>query len=294
MMAEIQRERPHLFDAWHDPKLDADIMREMYELREGGKPGSTRNADAQYAAKVFATYAELSRQELTRLGASIGKLDGWAGSQTHDDIKMLTAGKAAWVDATLPKLDMARTFPEVDSADEIVDLLSDMFDTIVTGIPNQVSAKEKGERVNPANLAKSLGKSRVLHFRDPDAALDYRKEFGYGATVSGMFAHLRKASRLAAMMETFGPNPELMFESIVASRLRSIRNDPALCAEEKVAAEKGLFSDAGALRHAFDIASGLNSKPVNITGAKIAGDIRRWRACPSWAACSCPRSAPTT
>lgn len=101
MFAEMQANRPHLVHALRDPKMDADILREMAELKDGGKPGISGNDDALYAAKVFASYAELSRTDLNSLGASIGKLEGWSGAQTHDDIKMMAAGKDAWAAAVL-------------------------------------------------------------------------------------------------------------------------------------------------------------------------------------------------
>ncbi len=273
LLGEIQANNPHLVDALRDPRMDADITREMAELREGGKPGITGNKDAQYAAKVFASYAEMSRTDLNRLGASIGKLDGWSGSQTHDDIKMIGAGKDAWIASVLPKLDVARTFPDVESPKDIEDALSGIYDTITTGLPNKPTPREQGQRVNPANLAKSLGKSRVLHFKDAEAAMSYRSEFGYGNTVSGMIAHLRNASRLAANMEKLGPNPEVMFGSLVDGMKRQIKEGD-LSPKEKQKALNGLTADAGALRQAFDVASGLSSKPVSSTAAKISADIR--------------------
>lgn len=273
LMSEIQRDNPHLIHAFNDPKLDADIMREMVELREGGKPGITGNKDAQYAAKVFASYAELARTELNRLGASIGKLDGWAGAQTHDNIKMIQAGKDAWVSSILPKLDLLKTFPEARTEKDILDAMDGIFDTIVTGFPNKMTPKEMGQRVNPANLAKQLGKSRVLHFKDADAALAYRDEFGYGTTASGMFEHLRRTAHTAAVMEKLGPNPELMFNALAESLKRKVKEGTGDDAsKQKRIAE--LTTDAGKLRQAIDIATGLISRPANATGAKIAADIR--------------------
>ncbi|TGQ11233.1 hypothetical protein EN858_15030 [Mesorhizobium sp. M4B.F.Ca.ET.215.01.1.1] len=274
LFGELQAKSPHLMHALRDPKLDADIMREMAELKEGGKPGITGNKDAQLVAKTFATYAEMSRTDLNKLGASIGKLDGWAGAQTHDDMKMIAAGKEAWISSILPKLDLARTFPDVSSAGEIEEALSGIYDTLVTGMPNKPTPKELGQRVNPANLAKSLGKSRVLHFKDADAALSYRDEFGFGTTTSGMVAHLRSASRMAANMEALGPNPELMFGSLVDGLKRSIKEDASLSPAEKIKRMKGLTTDAGQLRHAIDISTGMISRPVDVTAAKIGGDIR--------------------
>lgn len=274
LFAEIQANRPHLMDTLRDPKMDADIMREMSELREGGKPGITGNKDAQYAAKVFASYAEMSRTDLNSLGASIGKLDGWSGGQTHDDVKMMAAGKEAWISAVVTKLDMARTFPDVNSPDEIQSALGDIYDTIITGFPNKPTPKELGQRVNPANLAKSLGKSRVLHFRDAEATLAYRDQFGYGNTVSGMISHLRNSARVAANMDALGPNPEVMFGSLVDGLKRKIKDDPKLSPEEKTKQMSGLETDAGALRQALDVSTGLVSRPVNVTAAKIGADIR--------------------
>lgn len=274
LFAELQANRPHLINALRDPRLDTDITIEMAELREGGKPGITGNDDAKYIAKVFASYAELSRTDLNRLGASIGKLDGWAGAQTHDDIKMLAAGKDAWISSVVNKLDMARTFPDVESADEIAEALSGVYDTLITGFSNKVSGREKGQRVNPANLAKSLGKSRVLHFKDAQAALAYREQFGYGNTVSGMIGHLRNSARVAANMESLGPNPEVMFGSLVEGLKRSIKEDSKLSDAQKTKQIKSLDADAGGIRHALDIANGLVSRPVNVTGSKIASDIR--------------------
>lgn len=274
LMGQIQAERPHLVKALRDPLMDADIMREMSELKEGGKPGVTGNKDAQYVAKLFSTYAELSRTDLNRFGASVGKLDGWAGAQTHDDMKMIGAGREGWIASILPKLDVGRTFPDVQSASEIEDALSGIYDTLVTGFPNKPTPKEKGQRVTPANLAKSLGKSRVLHFKDAESALAYRSEFGYGNTVSGMIAHLRSASRAAANMEALGPNPEVMFGSLVDGLKRRIKEDPKLSPDQKATQLSGFTADAGALRHALDISTGLISRPVETNAAKIGSDIR--------------------
>lgn len=273
MMAEIQRDRPHLVSMLRDKRFDDDIMREMAELREGGKPGITGNKDAQYVAKVFATYAELSRTDLNRLGASIGKLDGWSGAQTHDDLKMMAAGKEAWMASVITKLDLARTFPDLNSRAEIEEALGGVYDTLITGFPNAPTPREMGQRVNPANLAKRLGKSRVLHFRDAEAALAYRDEFGHGNTVSGMIGHLRNAARVAANMEQFGPNPEVMFGSIVDTLKRKIKESD-LPDAEKAKQINQLAIDAGPLRQAMDIATGLANRPVHVTAAKIGADIR--------------------
>lgn len=274
MFADFEKDRPHLVHALTDEKLDADTLTEMWELREGGKPGSTGNDDAKYLAKKFADYAELSRTELNRLGASIGKLDGWAGVQTHDPIKMLQAGREAWIGRIVTLLDLDRTFPEGVTRNEAIDALSDVFDTLITGLPNKVSGAEKGARVNPANLAKSLGASRVLHFKDAKATLAYREQFGYGNTIAGMFQHQRHMAQVAGAMETFGPNPEVMFRAVAATMQRNIRNSRTIPDALKPKLIEKLKVDTGVLKQALDIATGLASRPENVTVAKIGSNIR--------------------
>lgn len=274
LMAALDEQAPHLIGSLRDEKLDADIMKEMMELAPGGKPGKTGNKDAQLVAKVFADYAEMSRGDLNKLGASIGKLEGWSGPQMHDDLKMIRAGKEAWVGNIITKLDLERTFSEGYEPGEVAEMLGDIYDTIITGFPNKANPASKGQRVNPANLAKSLGSSRVLHFEDAENALAYREQFGFGNTITGMIGHLRKAAQVAANMEVLGPNPQIMFDSLADSLKRRIKTDPKLTDTQKATQIKSLDTQASGLRSAMDIASGLSTRPENVTFAKIGADIR--------------------
>lgn len=278
MLAEIHGDKPELVGMLRDQRLDADVLTEMMELREGGQPGKTGNSDAKYLAKVFAKYAELGRSDINHLGGSIGKLDGWAGVQLHDEIKLIGAGKDPWVGRMMTLLDIERTFPEGVSPAEASKILGDIYDTIITGVPNAPTAREKGQRVSPSQIAKSLGKSRVLHFKDAAATLAYREEFGYGNTISGMIAHLGNMARVAANMEVLGPNPEVMFGSVAASLQRRIARDPNLSPKEKKKLAKSIGAQSVTLRTALDIATGAFSRPDNVTFAQIGSDIRAWQS----------------
>jgi hypothetical protein len=274
MMARLDEEVPHLIGALSDKKLDADIMAEMMELKPGGKPGVTGNKDAAKVAAIFSDFAELARIDLNKLGASIGKLLGWAGPQMHDDIKMLGAGRDKWIGFISTKLDFERTFSEGYAPGEVAAMLGDIYDTITTGLSNAPTAASKGVRVNAANLAKSLGASRVLHFKDAASARAYQEEFGVGNTISGMVGHLRRSAQVAGAMETLGPNPQIMFDGLADSIKRRIKADPKLTEKQRAKQVKSIETQAGALRTAMDISLGLNSRPENVTAAKIGSDIR--------------------
>lgn len=275
LMARLDAEVPHIVGMLNDKKLDADIMAEMMEIKPGGKPGVTGNKDAQAVARIFSEIAERARVDLNKLGASIGKLEGWAGPQMHDDQRMLQAGKEAWVASVVTKLDVERTFSEGYEPEQVVDILGDIYDTIITGFSNQPNGASRGTgRVNPANLAKTLGASRVLHFKDAENARAYQQEFGIGNTVTGMIGHLRRSAQIGAAMEALGPNPQVMFDGLADSIKRRIKADPALSSPDKAKQVKAIDTQAGSLRTAMDIALGLHSRPENVTFAQIGSDIR--------------------
>lgn len=278
LFADLQANRPHLVHVLSDPLMDGDIMRELAELKPGGKPGVTDNEDAIYVARLFAAYDEMSRADLNRLGAAIGRFDGWSGAPVNDNVKMLAAGEAGWIASVLPRLDLARSFPDVRSLKEIEDALAGIYDTIVTGAPGKAATTGTGARVGPADLAQSLGRSRMLHFRDAMQAQAYRHEFGSGNTVSSMVAHLRSAARMAANMEVLGPNPERMVATLVDRLKRRIGDDPTLSPGEKSSRMKGLAADSWALRSAVNVATDLVNRPVNATAAKISNDVRAWQS----------------
>jgi hypothetical protein len=273
LMSEIQRDRPHLINTLWDERLDIDTTLEMAEIKPDGRPGVTGNKDAQYLAATFAKYAELARTDLNRMGASIGKLLGWAGAQTHDNIKMIARGKDAWVDAIFPRLDVARTFPDAENQADIEEMLRGIYNTIITGVSEKPTAREKGQRVNPANMAKQLGKSRVLHFESAQKALDYRAEFGNGNTLSGLLGHLRNSARIAGAMTVLGPNPETMMGSMIDAAKRRIKNSSDSDAVKSKQLTE-LAATEGQLKQALDIATGLASRPVNVTVATIGQSIR--------------------
>lgn len=272
-MAKIAAERPHVEKMLRDKPFLDDVVREMAEIREGGTPGKTRNADARFVAKTLSDAAEASRQALNARGANIGKLDGWAGPQTHDDAKLRKAGQDAWVKAVVGKLDLDRTLPDV-SREDMPSALAEVWTNIVTGQDRGLTAAGKGETVGPANLAKSLARNRVLHFRDADAWLAYNADFGSGHVFDGMLQHQRKAARAAAVMEVFGPNPQVMLDSVAESLKLRVRNNKTIDAAKRQKIISELDTEGGALRTAMSETLGLTSVPVDYSAAKISANIR--------------------
>lgn len=265
MMARVVGEKPHVERLLRDKAFNDDLAREAIQ------PGSTRNADARFMAEQWAEFSERSRLDLNRLGANIGRLDGYL-PQSHDAARILKAGQEAWVDAVIPKIDLQRTFPDA-TPDEARAILRDVWTTIVTGRGRGSTAKGRGEVTGPANLANSLGEHRVLHFRSADDWLAYNGQFGEGNAFSAIVSHQQRAARMAALMDVLGPNPEVMLNGVLDTLQRKVR-DGDLAPEKKAGMISKLGTDGTAIGRALDEAMGLTLSPVNITAANIGGGIR--------------------
>lgn len=281
VFSEIESQRPHITKLFTDKSFDGDVTKELFELRQGGKPGVTGNSDAQFLARVLGAHMDISRGELNRLGAAIGKIDGYSGPQVHDDLAMIKAGPDKWVEDVLPKLDLERTFEGLTDVGEVKDTLKDIYTTIVTGVGNGVSPLTRGEMMRPGNIGRKFGSERVLHFKDAQAALEYRDAYGRGSTIQGIFGQLRQQARAAGAMDTYGPNPKIMLQSMAGKMQSELRE------KSKSATGKDLTKilkqidelqasdgEVARLKSTIDAITGMNSRPVNVSLANIGNSIR--------------------
>ncbi len=214
--------------AFHD-----DVFREMRS------PHSTGNDDARAVADIFARYGEQAIDRQNANGSDIRKRKGWT-PQIHDEHKMLQAGKEAWVDFILARLDRSRTFgADAFPDEEARKILRETYSELVTGEdrtrrlhPEDSAAtapdsRERGSRVT------IMSKARVLHFRDADAAIEYHDTFGRGNLFDAMIHQLDAAARRVSLAERLGPNPRAMVMSLVEDERTAIRGNLSLSEEEK-------------------------------------------------------------
>lgn len=283
MMKELS-ERPHVVDMLgKDKDFLANVVREMHELKPEGRRGLTGDQDAAFVAEIFGKYAEVARIRLNDAGAFIRHLEGWT-PQSHDTGKMMSKSlgkQEGWVDYVLPRLDHERSFPGMNEA-EVREALGEVYNNILTG-QNRLgpNAREQGVFLGPRNLARSKGKSRVLHFKDADAFLEYHDAYGRGNVFSGMLEHLERSARDVALMEKLGPNPEAMLMSVIEERKRRVRLDKTLSPEQRQqrvgqlnrAWTDGTFG-GGKVKKLFAEVKGETMIPENPTAARIGSYIR--------------------
>lgn len=156
----------------------------------------------------------------------------------------------------------------IDSAEDLreVFLYRVWFD-IVSGKSEVIGgADDIGDFRPPASKARSVSRSRVLHFTDPDAWYDYHQRFGRGSMLANVMGGLERAAKNAALMNRWGPSPDAMFERKVAE----------LRAEASAAGDPGAANrvKSAQRRAEFDELTGASSAPENLRLAIIGRTIR--------------------
>lgn len=142
---------------------------------------------------------------------------------------------------------------------------------IVTGRHETLSGmSDLGEYRPPGSTARSVSKSRVLHFKDPDAWIDYNQKFGTGSLFQTVMGSLERSGRNAALMRRWGPAPEAARAAEIErlAVLARNRGDPDV-AKQLTGARQGAD---------FDAITGRLNVPESLRLAMIARGIRSWEA----------------
>lgn len=252
--------------------LDDKIAKELWELRDGGKPGSTGSKEAQGIAQIVHKYQELARTDQNAHGAFIRKLDGYIVSQSHDMFRVGRAGRERWIADIKPLLD-ERTFDnigltgdEAADAKRIDDFLGFIWNELRTGqfMKAATDAPLIGFK-GPANLAKKASQSRVLHFKDADSWVKYNDNYGASSLMEAVAGGLRHAAGTTALLERLGPNPKAMFTRVL-SDLRAKSQDLPDRVRTRL--------QSSVPERLMDVVDGTVDIPSSITGQQIASGIR--------------------
>lgn len=253
--------RPRLFGFGKGP-LDDKIAVELWELRDGGSPGSTKSPEAKKIADIIHKYQELARRDQNRYGAFIRKMPGYIVSQSHDMLRMRRAGRDQWIADVLPLLD-ERTF----EGDDPRKFLESVYNNLITG--SHIKVGDRPEFLGfkgPGNLGKKVSAQRVLHFRDGMAWVAYNDKYGRGSLMEGVSTGLHRAARAVGIMETLGPNPRAMMERL--------QQDALLKAQQAGDTKQADLLRNKRLSTFMDAVDGSLDIPGDIRGAHIGASVR--------------------
>ena len=206
-------------DAWNDfseGRIDLEIMTEM-----NGKSTGIKNA--KNIARILKESQNSWRLRLNDLGANIGELDDWITRTTHNTEKMANASngsrllddnRAAWVEYIQTKLNLKRTFADVNDPVEINKILSSIYDSLMTG--DHMKYGGTTSIYGTKNVTNRLNSSRVLHFKDLQARQEYNIKFGEPSLQTSVFNVLTSSAKNIVMMQELGTNPQDTFNKILA------------------------------------------------------------------------------
>ena len=206
-------------DAWNDfseGRIDLEIMREML-----GEPTGVKGA--KDIARILKQSQNSWRLRLNDLGANIGELDDWITRTTHNTEKMAAASKnsrliddnrLAWVEYIQTRLNLKRTFSDVNDPVEISKILSSIYDSLMTG--DHLKHGGTNSIYGTKNVTNRLNSSRVLHFKDLQARQEYNIKFGEPSLQTSVFNVLTSSAKNIVMMQELGTNPQDTFNKILA------------------------------------------------------------------------------
>lgn len=274
--------------------------------KEGYQPGSTNNANARKVVEVWRNILETQRKRQNSLGADIGTLEEYIGSQSHNPEKLLQyadswrerntmrlqaykrngknfakttaelneAAFIRWQNYILPRLDTQRTFAGVDDGD-IQKFLRGAWNGLVTNrhlsLPSDEPIDFNTKPKMFKNYADKLGAERKLHFKNGTAWNEYSQEYGAGQVQEAMVGTLRKGASNIALLSKWGPNPRRMFDLKLKQSLdKASRLD--------FINKDGLTKTSSRLQSYFDMLDGTAYIPVSFQGAKTGQALRTWQA----------------
>ncbi|AZM38911.1 hypothetical protein EJP75_10390 [Acinetobacter baumannii] len=194
--------------------VDQNLVRNIVQERFGNSSG---DALAKKLSDQMGKVFEDMRDRFNRNGGDIGKLDDWGIPQTHNAEKLAVAGKQQWVQDATRNIDRNKYVNEdgtLYTDNQINDLLEYAFDTIVTGGANKIQVGKAGHQ-GSAKTTNKHSESRVLHFKDADAWMDYQSKYGGMQFADLVEAHIMGMSRDIAMVESLGSNPKMAMKILM-------------------------------------------------------------------------------
>jgi len=221
---KINKLGKNTFQDLSDGKIDLEIMLEMIGENTGIK-------SARDIAKVLKASQNSWRLRLNDLGANIGELDDWITRTTHDTDKMSHANKGsrllddnrlAWVEYIQTRLNLKRTFPNVNDPIEVNKILSDIYDSLMTG--DHMKYNGADSIYGTKNVTNRLNASRVLHFKDMQSRQEYNVAFGEPSLITSVMNTLTSSAKNIVIMQELGTNPQNTFMKILSLMKKKYRS----------------------------------------------------------------------
>jgi len=170
---------------------------------------------AMRAAEAWRTVTEALRLQFNEAGGRIGKLDDWGMPHHHSSVKVAKAGRDAWIDDILPRLNRDRYVNDDGTLMDDTQLREFLGEAWLSIASQGANKLEPGKFRGTGMKANRHAEERQIHFRDADAYLGYLDQFGEKGLYEVLTGHIGVLARDLALVETFGPNPDHTFRLLL-------------------------------------------------------------------------------
>lgn len=173
------------------------------------KGESTGDATAREFATAWMKVQDLAVDLFNQAGGSMRKLERYI-PQSQNSVKVLRAGEARWLEVHMKAIDWNETrWPDgtMIEPDAREGVLREVYKTLSTNGANKIDAS--AFRGRGKAVGNQLDNHRFMHYKDADSWLAVHQEFGDGNIFDAFVRHVDDMSHRIALVETFGPNPEM-------------------------------------------------------------------------------------
>ena len=197
------------FGTIQDPAKAKDFVAAIF--KEQSSP------EAAAAARTFQDANKAMTDFYRAEGLPLHELDNWNLPQPQDPAKVATAGKDAWVDKTMGRVD-PKYYVNPDgtskSPTELREFLGKVYDTLSTDGANK---RAEGEGGYGGLVGGNANAPRQIFFKDSQSYMDHMAEFGRTTNPYELIAsHFRGLARDLAMAESFGRDANGNFGRLLA------------------------------------------------------------------------------
>lgn len=246
--------------------LERDVSRALEELDFKTPNMQGINVDAVRIAKIMQKYQEGTRMTLNKLGASIKYTSGYITRQSHDQLKIRSAGFEQWAKDARGWFNFeAMRIPasKVDKALRSVweELASGTYQV---GMPTEM---KDGDFRSGLNLAKKVSQSRSIVFKK-NAWFDYNAKYGTRDVAAAYMRGIENSARVAGLMKMWGSNPQYNVGRAIDDMIEELRNSG------DVDGATNLKNKRQKIINNLAIVDGSANIPGNVMGAQIASNIR--------------------
>ena len=270
---------PVVFDLLRRPVAESkpffdDVVRELAELRDGGKPGVTGNKDARELAGIVREFQEARRIEAGHHGIRIEPHEGAAAPMRLHEGELIRAGEDKFVADAIEHLDLDRMFPGTplfgpEGRAIVAELRARFYDAIHGRDAAEALLERGGLSEMSANIAKRLGDETAWRFKDADSWIRFNDLYGRGHVMDGLFADIERSARDIGLVGKFGSNPEANYRTMLATMQRELsqRAERGEITNEDAAKRIAALQWEGPIKNAWEVVSGRSDITTDVDWA---------------------------